>query len=119
MEVDMSKKRSAQANNKQEPQRSKSIESAPSAVISILVILLVLVISIASAGIVALLLRDLLASITVFIFTLLVLGIAVPYLGLASGLLSEAVWFKTYVQVLRRVPGLDMIIETLLKFKKM
>ena len=80
---------------------------SPSALTSVLVIAFVMVVSVASATAAAAILRDLLTSVAVFIFTLLVLTIVVPYLLLATGTLSEARWFKTYVLVLKRNAGID------------
>ena len=96
------------------PQKSKET-LIPPPVLSVLVILLVLITSIVSATIAANLLHDLLTSVAVFIFTLLILVIVVPYMGLVTGLVDETTLYRTYVLVLKRIPGLDVIIESFIK----
>jgi hypothetical protein len=80
---------------------------------SMAVIVVVLAISVASAVITMVMLKDILSSLAVFIFVLLVLMIALPYVGMMSGSISSQTWFKTYVRVLGKVPGLDSILNAL------
>lgn len=105
-------------SNKDPERQSGEMSSAgnrPSELLSLLVIMLVVIASIASATAAAYVLHDLLTSVAVFIFTLLVLAVIVPYLGLAVGLVNDAMWFKTYVLVLKRIPGLDAVIDSFVR----
>jgi len=62
-------------------------------------------------------LKDIVSSVAAFIFVLLVLVIALPYVGLMSGAISSQTWFRTYVLVLGKVPGLDSVLNSLGKNK--
>jgi hypothetical protein len=55
-------------------------------------------------------LGDVLASLAVFFFTLLVLALALPYVGLHTRRLSEATWFRSYLAALRRIPALSLLL---------
>ncbi len=85
----------------------------PTLLTSALVIVLLLFASLLSAILTIAVLDDYLASLIVFIFTLTVLVIGIPAIGLLSGTLSEARWFQTYVLSLKLIPGLATILDKL------
>ena len=98
-----------------ETESRKNTVNHPSQLTTAIVLLIVLVVSIVSAALTSVIIGDLLTSLTVFIFTLLVLAIVVPYLGLSTGLLTETSWFQTYIIVMKRIPGLEVVIDAILE----
>lgn len=107
------------ANQPNKTKRKASNDSsAPSIGITVLVVTVLLVVSVISATLAAAILHDLLMSVAVFIFVLLVLAIVIPYLLLTLGLVSEDSWLQTYVLVLKRIPGLDAVIDAFTKVTK-
>ena len=104
---------------KKRKKTSKDAETRvqPGPIVSVLTMLLVLVISAATAAVISVMLDSLLSSLTVFIFTLIVLVIVIPSFALLVGVVGETVWFKTYVLVLKKIPALEVMIDAILKFK--
>ncbi len=78
-----------------------------------LVLSVVLVISLASATTAVALLRDLVMSVLVFVFTLLVLLVIFPALLLLSGDIGEMSWLKVYLEVITRIPALGAFLNNI------
>jgi hypothetical protein len=64
-----------------------------------------------------LVITDLYKLIAVFIFTLLLLGIVLPFIALQNGTLSKQLWFKSYVATLEKIPLFGDLLKALQKDK--
>ena len=81
-------------------------QSRPSLLAMFSSALMALVVSLGSATASYAILADIWGAILVFMFALLILMTVVPYLLLVSGLVNESTWFKSYVMVMKKIPGL-------------
>lgn len=72
-------------------------------------------ISIFAATAVSLVVVDVYKITLVFIFTLLTLGILLPFIALRYNFLSEVRWLRSYIATLEKIPMLDTIIKTFRK----
>lgn len=49
----------------------------------------------------------------VFLVSLIVLVVLLPFIGLSTQMIREETWFKTYLAALVKIPGLDVLINSM------
>lgn len=113
MDEDPSSRRTASSKKPPKPEEDKTISNTrkeePPNIIWILGLFLV---SLLTATLVSIVIEDIYKVILVFIFTLLLLGILLPFIALRYNFLSEARWLKSYIATLEKLPLLDSILKT-------
>jgi hypothetical protein len=102
------KRRSVSKNQYIEP------EPRPSALTMFSAVVVVLAVSFVGATGSYALLRDPIGFILVFVFVLLIMVTIIPYFLLSTAFVNQSTWFKSYVLVLERIPGIEVIIKMIL-----
>lgn len=74
-------------------------------------ILLLFAVALSLSAVVMMQLRDIAATLIVFVFVLITLGIVLPFIGLQNKDLSQALWLRSYIATLQKVPGLGEILK--------
>jgi len=95
-------------NQKRNTRSQKNKDEPPP---SFMWILLLFVVGIGAATIVSIVVDDIFKIAIVFIFTLLLLGVILPFIALRSGFLSQSKWFQSYIATLEKIPLLNEILK--------